>query len=68
VLDGTGTVTVNTGNTGNESTLTEQRTLSVEFPGAYKLVEHERHTQGMLTLEVGTGVECLATCFTPGAE
>ena len=43
-----------------------ERTLSVERPGAYQLVEHERHTRGVLTLEVGTGVECLATCFTPG--
>jgi hypothetical protein len=64
VLDGSGTVTVRTA--GGDSSPPEERTLSVEFPGAYKLVEHERHTQGMLTLEVGTGVECLATCFTPG--
>ena len=64
VLDGLGTVTVSAA--GGDSSPAEQRTLSVEFPGAYKLVEHERHTQGMLTLEVGTGVECLATCFTPG--
>jgi hypothetical protein len=55
VLDGSGTVTVN-----------GERTLNVECPGAYPLVEHERHTQAVLDLDVGTGVECLATCFTPG--
>jgi hypothetical protein len=64
VLDGSGTVTVSA--SGDEDIQAEQRTLGVECPGAYKLVEHERHTQGMLTLDVGTGVECLATCFTPG--
>ncbi len=64
VLDGSGTVTVSAA--GNEDEPTEARTLSVEFPGAYKLVEHERHTQGIFSLQVGAGVECLATCFTPG--
>jgi thiol-disulfide isomerase/thioredoxin len=64
VLDGSGTVTVNA--TNSEGTPIEEKTLSVEFPGAYKLVEHERHTQGLLSIEAGTGVECLATCFTPG--
>ncbi len=55
VLDGTGTVTVN-GDT----------TLVVERPGAYKLIDHPRHTKAMLDLDVGPGVECYATCFTPG--
>jgi hypothetical protein len=55
VLEGAGTVTVN-----------GEKTLTVEHPGAYQLVEHGRHTQGILELEVGEGVECLATCFTPG--
>ncbi|MFZ1926683.1 MAG: DipZ protein [Solirubrobacteraceae bacterium] len=64
VLDGSGTVTVSTA--GSEEAPAEEKTLGVEFPGAYKLVEHERHTQGILRLEVGAGVECLATCFTPG--
>jgi thiol-disulfide isomerase/thioredoxin len=40
--------------------------LAVGHPGAYPLIEHERHTAGVLGLEVGAGVECLATCFTPG--
>ncbi len=54
VLDGEGMVRVN----GAE--------LAVTHPGAYPLIEHERHTAGVLQLEVGAGVECLATCFTPG--
>ena len=53
VLDGTGEVVVN------------GRTLAVSGPGAYPLLEHERHTRGELALEVGPGVTCLATCFTP---
>lgn len=64
VLDGSGTVTVSA--TGDESTQAEESTLSIECPGAYKLVQHERHTQGLLTLDVGTSVQCLATCFMPG--
>ena len=40
--------------------------LAITGPGAYPLVEHERHTTAVLTLEIGTGVQCLATCFTPG--
>jgi thiol-disulfide isomerase/thioredoxin len=52
---GAGTVTVN-GDT----------TLTVEHPGAYQLVDHPHHTKALLDLEVGPGVECFATCFTPG--
>jgi thiol-disulfide isomerase/thioredoxin len=66
VLDGSGTVTVGAADSESESDLTEGRTLNIECPGAYKLIEHARHTRGMLTLDLGTGVECLATCFTPG--
>jgi thiol-disulfide isomerase/thioredoxin len=55
VLDGAGTIRINDGST-----------LTVEHPGAYQLIEHERHTAGVLALEIGAGVECLATCFTPG--
>jgi thiol-disulfide isomerase/thioredoxin len=54
VLDGHGTVLVN------------GAPLTVSHPGAYPLIEHVRHTAGVLDLEVGPGVECLATCFTPG--
>jgi AhpC/TSA family len=42
------------------------RPHAVEYPGCHPLVEHERHTAGVLELEIGAGVECYATCFTPG--
>jgi hypothetical protein len=54
VLDGAGIVRAN----GAETT--------VEHAGAYPLIEHERHTEGVLALELGPGVRCHATCFTPG--
>jgi hypothetical protein len=54
VLDGGGTVVAN------------GREVAVDGPGAYPLVEHDRHTRGELALEVGAGVSCYATCFTPG--
>jgi thiol-disulfide isomerase/thioredoxin len=60
VLDGSGTVTVNGGQTAGG------RELRVAHPGAYPLLEHERHTAAVLEVELGTGVSCLATCFTPG--
>ncbi|HEX7291664.1 MAG TPA: redoxin domain-containing protein [Conexibacter sp.] len=54
VLSGEGSVTAN----GVE--------LAVAHPGAHPLVEHERHTAGVLDLHVGDGVICHAVCFTPG--
>lgn len=60
ILDGRGTVDVNGGDSKGG------RTLEVEHPGAYLLVAHERHTSAELDLEMGDGVRCLATCFTPG--
>lgn len=54
VLDGQGEVVAN------------GRAIAVEHPGAYPLIEHERHTEGVLELEVGDGVTCHAVCFTPG--
>jgi hypothetical protein len=60
VLDGKGTVKVNGGAPAGG------RELSVTHPGAYPLLEHERHTAGVLDLALGPGVRCLATCFTPG--
>jgi thiol-disulfide isomerase/thioredoxin len=42
------------------------RALTVDGPGAYPVVEHARHTRGVLELEIGDGVTCHATCFTPG--
>jgi thiol-disulfide isomerase/thioredoxin len=60
VLNGAGTVTANGGpDAGGWE-------LSVTDAGAYPLIEHARHTEGVLELELGPGLECLATCFTPG--
>ena len=60
VLDGAGTVR------GQRRPAASARELAVAHPGAYPLLEHERHTAGTLELELGGGVRCLATCFTPG--
>jgi hypothetical protein len=54
VLDGSGELLVN------------GQPIAVSHPGAYPLVEHQRHTAGELALVVGSGVRCEATCFTPG--
>ena len=54
VLSGAGTVRVN------------GRSVAVEHPGAYELITHPCSTSGRLDLEVGDGVTCHATCFTPG--
>jgi thiol-disulfide isomerase/thioredoxin len=40
--------------------------LRVAHAGAYQLIEHPHHTTAVLDLEIGTGVVCHATCFTPG--
>ncbi len=60
VLDGTGTVRVDAG------TVADAIELTVTHAGAYPLVEHQRHTTGALQLQIGPGVRCYATCFTPG--
>ena len=54
VLDGAGTVIAN------------GRTVTVDHPGCYELIAHERSTDGELALEIGDGVRCHAVCFTPG--
>ena len=54
VLDGEGMLMVN----GEQ--------VSVTYPGAYPLIEHEHHTQGIVEIEPRDGVRCLATCFAPG--
>jgi hypothetical protein len=54
VLDGHGEIVVNS------------RTVTVDRPGAYPIVEHEHHTSAVLDLAVGAGVTCHAVCFTPG--
>lgn len=54
VLEGEGEITVN------------GEVRPVDFTGAHVLVGHERHSHGVLELEVGDGVTCHAVCFTPG--
>jgi hypothetical protein len=51
---------------GEGEVVADGRTIAVSHPGAYPLVEHERHTVGVLDLAVGDGVTCHAVCFTPG--
>jgi hypothetical protein len=70
VLDGSGTVKVrdavldrDPGDRSKPGAVTE---LTVTHPGAYPLIEHDRHTAGILRLEIGPSVCCHATCFTPG--
>jgi hypothetical protein len=54
VFEGSGTATVN----GAE--------LPIHHPGAYELITHERHTEGVLELDVSEELSVLAVCFTPG--
>jgi hypothetical protein len=54
VVDGSGTLKAN------------GREIQIPAPGAYPLLEHERHTESELDLSVGDGLTCLAVCFTPG--
>ncbi len=54
VLAGRGTVRAN------------GREVAVAHPGCFPLVEHDRHTEGVLGLAVGASVSCYATCFAPG--
>jgi hypothetical protein len=51
---------------GSGEVVVNGRAVAIDHPGAHALVEHERHTEGVLDLEAGPGVECLAVCFTPG--
>lgn len=51
---------------GSGEVVANGRAIAVGHPGAYALVEHERHTSGLLELELGDGVTCHAVCFTPG--
>ena len=54
VLEGSGTVRAN----GQE--------IEVRHAGAHPLVEHDRHTTGVLELALSDGVRCHAVQFTPG--
>ena len=61
VLEGAGTVRVSTDSAGRAHEVTVTQT------GAYPLLEHERHTAGVLELS-RAGLRCIATCFTPRAR
>lgn len=56
VLAGSGVATVN----GVE--------LAVPVAGAYELIVHEHHTEGVLELSVTDRLSVLAVCFTPGLQ
>ena len=56
VLEGHGTATAN------------GRAVTVDSPGCYELISHERSTAGHLQLELSCGVRCHAVCFTPGLD
>jgi hypothetical protein len=60
VLDGAGTLAVN--GSAAEGALMFQ----IAEPGAYPLIEHDRHTSAVVTIAPSEGLRCLATCFTPG--
>ena len=65
VLHGSGTVTASVSDPEGQAS-DVKKTFTVTHPGAYLLVEHERHMTATLKLELDEGVRCLATCFTPG--
>jgi thiol-disulfide isomerase/thioredoxin len=54
VLGGTGELRVN------------GEPVVVEGPGAHELLTHPQHVDTVLDLQVGDGLTCYATCFTPG--
>lgn len=60
VVTGNGVLSVNGGPEKGGSE------LIVQQPGAFPLIEHERHTAAVVTIKEGEGMRCLATCFTPG--
>ena len=51
---------------GHGEVVANDRAIAVEHPGAYPLIEHDRHMTGVLDLTLGDGVTCEAVCFTPG--
>jgi hypothetical protein len=51
---------------GDAVVVVNGRTVVVGQAGCVRLVEHERHTTGVLELEVGDGVVCHAVQFTAG--
>lgn len=66
VLDGHGTVQVSDTVRVDCDVQVGCAELAVEHPGAYELIRHDVSTAGELRLQLGEGVTCHATCFTPG--
>jgi len=50
---------------GDGEVIANGRSIQVTEPGCFELVSHPHHTAAVLELEVGDGVTCHATCFTP---
>ncbi len=50
---------------GSGAVVVDGRPVAVDGCGCYTVLEHERHTEGVLEVTAGEGVEVLATCFTP---
>lgn len=42
--------------------------VEIPQPGAYELIVHDQHTEGVLELSVSDELRVLAVCFTPGLE
>ncbi len=62
-----GTVRVNVeGAAESAAGIIVTKELTVTHPGAYPLIEHERHTAGTLALEIGPGVQCLGDLLHAG--
>jgi thiol-disulfide isomerase/thioredoxin len=51
---------------GGGELVANDRAFAVDAPGCLPVLEHERHTAGVLQLRPGDGVTVYATCFTPG--
>jgi hypothetical protein len=51
---------------GEGEVLVNGRARTVAEPGCHALIEHPHHTAGVLELQVGPGLTCHMTCFTPG--
>ena len=70
VFGGSGSVKVSVGtgdrDAGDRAEPAALTELTITHPGGYPIVEHGRHTEGLIAIEPSSGVQCLATCFTPG--
>lgn len=51
---------------GHGSASVNGTAIAIPRPGAYELIHHDRHTEGVLDLQVSDELCVLAVCFTPG--